>query len=89
MLDQGGDVFGHELEAQWAINVGCAPVGLQIDGDDLPILGEEGSTSPNISIAPTPPCSRIERLSGAVDLVVKLRPIHGSIVSPCVLVRRF
>jgi hypothetical protein len=35
VLDQGGDVVRHLLVAKRAINVGCMPMGLQLNGDDL------------------------------------------------------
>ena len=59
MLDQGGDVVSHQLEAQRAIDVGGAPMGLQIDGDHLPVLGEGWQHLAEHLDPPTPPCSRI------------------------------
>src|SRR6266851_5042101 len=42
MLDECGDVVGHRLEAQRPVDVGGAPVALQVDGDDLPPAGKLG-----------------------------------------------
>ena len=36
---QGFDVVGHCLKTQWPVDVGCMPVTLQFDGDDLAFLG--------------------------------------------------
>jgi hypothetical protein len=38
MLDQRGDVVGHRREAQGAVDIGGATVGLQINNNHLPIL---------------------------------------------------
>ena len=42
MLDQRGDVVRHVLDAQRAVDVGRAPVALQVDRDDLAVRGERG-----------------------------------------------
>ncbi len=41
MVDQGTDVVRHLLVAQWAVDVGRAPMSLQIDSDDLPAFREQ------------------------------------------------
>ena len=40
ILGQGADVVGHRVEAQRPVDVRSAPMGLQIDGDYLPVLGQ-------------------------------------------------
>jgi hypothetical protein len=59
VADQGCHVVGHRLEGHRAVDVGRAAVGLQIYADDPPFFREQGQDLPNISTAPTPPCSRI------------------------------
>jgi hypothetical protein len=41
VLDQSTDVVRHRLESHWTVDVCRTPVGLQIDGDDLPAFREQ------------------------------------------------
>jgi hypothetical protein len=59
MLEQGTDVVCHSLEAQRAVYVGCAPVGLQIGGDDLPAFCEQRQDLAEHLDRADAPCSRI------------------------------
>jgi len=40
VFDQSGNIVRHVLEGQWAINVAGVSMSLQLNGDDLPILGK-------------------------------------------------
>ncbi len=40
MSEQGRDVIGERVELHLAFDVGGAPMALQLDGDDLVVLGE-------------------------------------------------
>jgi len=87
VLDQGGDVSGHKLEAQWAIDVGCAPVGLQIDGDNPPVLGEGWQHFAEHLDRADATMQQDERFSGAMDLVVQLQAVNLCVAPVGALVR--
>jgi hypothetical protein len=59
VVEQPGDVVGHELGTQRPVDVGGPAVTLQVDGDDAPAAASSGSIGANIAPAPIPPCSRI------------------------------
>ncbi len=79
--------LGHQLIAQRAIDVGCAPVGLQIDSDDLPVLGEGRQQFAEHLDRANAAMQQDQRLSGAVDLIVQMEAVHGSVATLGVLVR--
>ena len=42
MVDQGGDIVGHQPDVEWSIYVSGAAVSLKVHGDDLVALRESG-----------------------------------------------
>jgi len=78
---QGGGIVGHPFVGDGAVDVGRVPVPLQLDGDDLPGLGEGRHYLSH----------RIDRHVGAVEhdqrsaramyLVLHLKAVHGSVVA--------
>ena len=46
VVDQRGDVVGHELDVERPVDVGGAPVPLQVGCDDLVVVGERGQDGP-------------------------------------------
>jgi hypothetical protein len=71
MLDQGGDVVGHRLGAQRAVDVRGAAVALQVDGDDAPAGGQRGHDRLEHRAGAEAAVQQHERLAGAVLLVVQ------------------
>ena len=77
VLHQRGDVVRHLLVLQGAIDVGGAAVSLQIDGDDLPALGQVRQQRLHGAGRHV---GAVEQHDGdtaaAVDLVVHIEPVH-------------
>ena len=73
VLHQGGDIIGHLLVAEGAVDdVGGVPMALELDGDDLVGLGQGGQDrSPQVD-RPKGAMEQDQRLTAAVDLVVHL-----------------
>src|SRR5439155_20886001 len=70
VLDQGGDVVGHQRDAQGAIDVSRAPVALQVDGDHLAALGERREVGAKHLDGAETAVQQDERSAGSVDLVI-------------------
>jgi hypothetical protein len=67
----------HLLDAQRAIDVGRAPVSLQLEGDDLPSLGKSRQKlSERRADCRKCAVKQNQRRSGAVDLVIHLETVH-------------
>jgi len=81
VLDQGGDVVRHRLEAQRAVDVGRAPMGLQIGGDDLPPFCEQRENFAEHLDRADAAMQQDQRFPGAVDLVVHLETVHLGVVT--------
>jgi len=77
MPERCGGVIGHLLDAQRAIDVGCAPMGLQLEGDDLPSLGKSRQKfSERRADCRKRAVKQNQRPSCAVDLVIHLEDVH-------------
>src|SRR3712207_3307493 len=79
MLDQGRYVVSHRLEAQEAVYVGRAPMGLQIYSNDLPAFCEQPQDLPEHLDRADATMQQDKRPAGAVDLVIHLETVHGSV----------
>ncbi len=79
MLDQGGDVVGHGLQAQRAVDVGSASVGLQVHRDHLPSLGERREGLGEHVGRAHSAVQQDQRLSRAVDLIVELEAVDRGV----------
>ena len=76
----------HQLEAQRAIDVRCAPMGLQMNSDHLPAFGEHRQDWTKHLAGAHAAVQHDERFSSAVDLVVHFEAVHGSVAARGILV---
>ena len=81
VLDQGGDVVGHQRDAQGAIDVGRAPMALQVDGDHLAALGERREVGAKHLDGAETAVQQDERSARAVALVVQLDAVHVGVMA--------
>jgi hypothetical protein len=73
----GGDIIGHLLDGERAVDVCRASVRLQFESDDLPSLGKiRQKLSERRADCRKRAVKQDERLSGTVDLVIHLEAIH-------------
>ena len=79
MLHQSGDVVGHALVGQRAVEVGSVAVALQFDGDDLPLLGQRGQVGAEHGDTNDSAVQKDRRFAGAANLVVEVKAVYGSI----------
>src|SRR5258706_11057 len=79
VLDEYGDIVGHRLEAQRPVDVGGAPVALQVDGDDLPPSGKNGQDRVEHGHADHAAMEQYHRIAVAPDLVVELEAVDGRV----------
>jgi hypothetical protein len=54
VVDQRGDVVGHQPHVDGSIDVRRAPVSLQVESDDLVALGQQGQDRPEHLARPEP-----------------------------------
>ena len=82
VVHQRRDIIGHLLVAKGAVDdVGGVPMALQLDGDDLVVLGQGGEDrSPQVD-RPKGAMEQHQRLPGAVDLVVHLQPVDRGVAA--------
>ena len=92
VLDQGGDIVRHQPDAQGSIDVGRPPVALQVDGDDLPAVGERGKVGPEHLERAEAAMQQDERSARSSGLVIELDAVHVGVVAhalrpaaPCAL----
>jgi hypothetical protein len=76
VIDEGSDIVRHRLEVQRAVDVGLAPIGLQIDGDNLPAFCEQQQDLAEHLDRASAAMQQDQRLAYAVDLVVHAEAVH-------------
>src|SRR5215218_9344812 len=82
VLERGGDIIGHLLDGERAIYVRRAPMGLHLEGDNLPSLGKRGQKlSEGGADRRKGAVKEDQWLSGAVDLVIHLETVHWSVAT--------
>jgi hypothetical protein len=85
MLDQSSHVICHQLNAQRAVDVGRAPMALQVSGDHLPRLGERRQVRAKHFRRTHAAMKQNQRwilvVSFAVNLVIHFETVHGSVVT--------
>jgi len=79
MLDQRGDVVGHRFVTQWAVDIGGAPVSLQIDGNHFPVLRKRRHDVAEYFGSGQPAVQQDQRLSRTVDFVIQIEAVYGSV----------
>ena len=73
VLHQPGDIVGHGLDSQRAVDIGRASMGLQIDRDYLRPFDSAGMISLNIPVAPDTAVQQDQRFVRAVNFVVEVQ----------------
>jgi hypothetical protein len=86
MSDQGGNVIGHQLEAQWALDVSGVPVPLQFDADDAPRCGKLRHKLPHRLDGHEAAGKQHQRLPAPVYLVVEVQTVDRGVSAFLVLV---
>src|SRR5208283_3267659 len=82
MCDQCRHVVGHQLVAQGTIDIRGAPVGLQIDGDDLPVSGERRQDFAKHGGGSQAAMQHDQRQARPMDFVMEIQPVYGGIAAP-------
>src|SRR5579871_6181771 len=77
LFGHGRDVVGHELAAKGAIDIGGMAVALQVDRNDLPVLGECGQDRIEHSGGPQTAMQQDQRVARSVNFVIELDTVHG------------
>jgi hypothetical protein len=76
VFDQGGNIVRHLLEGERAINIGGVSMSLQLDGNDLPVLGKDWQKlleHPDYAQAAV---KENQRLPFTVNLVAQLESVY-------------
>src|SRR5579862_5763154 len=68
MADQSGNVVAQRFTAQWPVRVWRTPMCLEMDGDQLPALGQFGRIAPE-AVWVDAPVKKNERLAGTMHAV--------------------
>jgi len=71
VVDECGDVVGHEPDVERSVDVGRAAVPLQVDGDDLVPLRQPGKERPEHLARPEPAVQQDQRPPGPMRLEVE------------------
>ena len=79
VADQRGDVVGHEPDVEWPIDVGGAPVPLQVGGNDLVVGGKCRPDRPEHLARAEAAMHQDERSPGALGLVVEMEAVDVGI----------
>jgi len=81
MVDERGNVIGHEPDVDRPVDVGRPAVSLQVGGDDLVPLGERGKDRPEHLTGPEATVQQDQRPPRAVRFVIELEAVHLGVVS--------
>src|SRR6266571_1682316 len=86
MPDQGGDIVRHQLEAQWALDVGGVPVPLQLDADDAARRGKLRHNLSHCLNGHEATGKQYQRLPAPAYLIVEVQAVDRVIAFLLVLV---
>src|SRR5207253_3190404 len=81
VLDERGDVFGHQLGADRSIDVGRSAVSLQVRGDDLTALRERRKVGAEHRNRAEASVEQDERMPRSLDLVVELDAVDIGVMA--------
>jgi hypothetical protein len=82
MLHDRRDVVGQLLVVKGTVDdVGGVAMALELDGDDLAMLGQGGQNGPPQVDGPEGAVEQQQRLPAAVDLVVHLQPVDRGVAA--------
>ena len=81
VVDERGDVVGHQPDVDRSIDVGGAAVALQVDGDDLVALRERGKNRPEHLARPEPAVQQDQRPPGPDRLVVEIDAVDLGVLA--------
>ena len=81
VVDERGDVVGHELDVDRPIDVGGPAVALEIGDDDLVARREGRQQRPEHLARPEPAVEEDERPPGAVGLVVEVDAVDVGVLA--------
>ena len=81
VVDEGRDVVGHEPDVDRPIDVGGAPVPLEVDRDDLVALRQRGEDRPEHLARHEPAVQQDQRPPGPVGLVVEVDAVDLGVLA--------
>src|SRR5205809_466704 len=81
MVDERGDVVGHEADVYRSIDVSGTAMSLQVDGDDLVALCEHWQNRPEHLARSKPTVQQDQRASGPVGLVVEVDAVDLGVLA--------
>lgn len=84
--DQGGDIVGHQLEAEWALDVGGVAMSLQLNSDHTPLRGKLWHKLAHPLDGGEGSRKHHQRLPAPVDLVIKVQTVDRGIAARRLLV---
>src|SRR5947208_14070969 len=80
MVDERGDVVGHEADVYRSIDVSGTAMSLQVDGDDLVALCEHWQNRPEHLARSKPTVQQDQRASGPDGLVVEVVAVYFGVL---------
>jgi hypothetical protein len=84
VVDERGDVIGHEPDVERSVDVGGAAVALQVDDDDLAAFGQGGKGRPEHLARAEPAVQQEHRPPGPMGLEVEVDAVDLGVLAVAV-----